>query len=222
MPIYFKSVVFSVVSALIFLVSTAAMSQNAAESLAGTKNSSHEFWIDRKIGDTTSRLFFYNYTRYRVNYETSDLNEVMSFNSIYYNVYGGWSISLGATFEPSYFTPNLGINYYYENASKSFAFNGFLSRDIADQSIATNNLFFFVQYRPKIAGNWYMYSQILHDGIYSFDKHLYSDQLCRLGLDYKRFIQFGLSYDLAYYQDAALDWQTYTNPGLFVRVQFAD
>ena len=168
----------------------AAMAQNVAEIFVNDKNVSHEIWLSGSLQDS-SRVSFFNYTRFRVDYESTSANEFMSYSTVNYEIMKGLGVATGGFILNSGFVPVVALNYFYQN--ETWLINVFPSVELAENP--NKEVFLFLQYRPQLNERLRLFSQLVYNTNFTFERHNFSEQNLRLGLEY-RSLQFGVGGDI--------------------------
>ena len=165
--------------------------QNVAEVFANNQNISHEIWLGGSLIDST-KLSFFNYTRFRLDYESNESNEFLSYSTVNYELKNGFGLFGGAYVLNSEFYPVLGMSYFLQ--TENWLINAFPSLEFGEDP--NIELFLFFQFRPKISEKLRFFSQLIVNSNFDFERHNFSEQNLRVGLDYKSF-QFGIGLDAA-------------------------
>ncbi|BFP39470.1 hypothetical protein FGF1_03150 [Flavobacteriaceae bacterium GF1] len=194
--------------------------QNIAEVFANNQNVSHEIWLGGALTDST-QLGFFNYTRFRLDYESSEANEFLSYSTINYELMNGFGLFGGAYVLDNEFYPVVGMSYFVQ--TENWLVNAFPSLEFRDDPNV--ELFLFFQFHPKISKELRLFSQLIINSNFDFDQHNFSEQNLRVGLDYRSF-QFGIGLDSSQVevQNGAVPNTTTTdfniNLGVFLRKEF--
>jgi hypothetical protein len=194
-----------------------AQAQTVGEVFVNQANTAHEIWWNKSLREQ-SKWSFFNYSRFRVNYQSSRKNEFLSYSTLNYEIGKGFGIAGGGFVTNFGFSPVIAANYFYQNST--WFVNIFPSVELKKQP--NLELFVFLQYRPRLNEKWRIFSQLILNSNFTFQKHNFSEQNLRLGLDYQSY-QFGLGSDLS-----QLPHQTSENSqvlfnfnyGLFLRKEF--
>ncbi|MEM9982270.1 MAG: hypothetical protein AAF734_07225 [Bacteroidota bacterium] len=178
-----KRFIFLLIS-LVWMTQTSA--QKVGELFINNKNVAHEVWLWETF-EPFSKLSFFNYTRLRVSYQESSLNEFLSYSTLNYQLGKGWGIATGGFMTATGFSPVVAVSYFYEN--DIWSVNALPSVEFFDD---TNiELFLFLQFRPKLSERFRLFSQLIMSSNFDFRQHHFSEQNLRFGLEYRSF-QFGV------------------------------
>jgi hypothetical protein len=191
--------------------------QTVGEIFSTTQYINHEVWWNKPFADS-SRWSYFSFTRFRVNYETQQKNEFLSYSTLNYDLGKGFGLSTGGFITKHGFSPVVAINYFFAN--DTWLINLFPSVELKQKPNA--EIFAFVQFRPKLNDNWRLFSQLIANSNFNFIRHNFSEQNLRVGLDYRSF-QFGLGADfrqLTVKEDITLSTRITNNFGIFIRKEF--
>ena len=209
-----------IIALLLFtLAGATSIAQNVAEVFVNDKNVSHEIWLSGAFQDS-SRLSIFNYTRFRVDYESTTANEFLSYSTINYEIVKGFGIATGGFILNSGFVPVIAFNYFYQN--ETWLVNIFPSVELVEDP--NKEVFLFLQYRPRLNDRLRLFSQLVYNANFTLERHNFSEQNLRLGLEY-RSLQFGIGGDVTQVpfempetSRVNTDWNF--NFGLFLRKEF--
>ncbi|MGD1842060.1 MAG: hypothetical protein ACFB0B_14370 [Thermonemataceae bacterium] len=201
---------------IIFLISLSQHSeaQLPVQVFAGHESIEYNFlWF--KDVDQQGRISLFNFTFFDVNYE----DEAANFSEIYqvgtYNFNKNWGIAAGGRYTGGRFVPLVALSFQVQ--TESLYFNIFPSLQYASAADELQYaLFGLLFYTPKINDNWHLFSQLAFEPIFNDQQHLFTYQQLRLGLEYKKLIQFGIGANL---QQIGIgdDFTFVENYGLFIR-----
>ena len=198
----------------------ALKAQNAAEVFANEENISHEIWLSGFLQDS-SKFSFFNYTRFKVDYNDSKSNQFLSYSTLNYELGKGFGIASGGYITNQGFAPVVALSYFYQD--DTWQFNVFPSYVFGNNE--TIEIFLFAQYRSKLTNKFRLFSQLIINTNFTFDQHNFSEQNLRIGLDYRSF-KFGIGADLTQvptFENEGFHSQKTVlnhNIGLFIRKEF--
>lgn len=173
-----------------FLFAAPLRAQYVTEVFVNDDNVAHEIWL----GDTVAldgKLTYFSYTRFRVNHGDQDLNELLSFVSLTYNLSASWGLIGGGNYTFGRFLPLAGISFQTGGDNFYLYVSPYLVFD-ADVQLET---FLLLQYFPRLSDRWGGFGQLLLTPNLGGDGLNFVDQSLRLGLDRNGW-QFGLGLDV--------------------------
>ena len=181
---------------------------------AGNKAVEYNFLWQKDI-DAEGKVNTFNFTFYNVNYEDQDLNSYEIYQAVTYNLNKTWGLASGGRFSGNAFSPLIALSYQIQTTDLYLnIFPGFQYATSTDQVEYT--LFGLLFYTPKLNEKWNLFSQLAFEPIFNSTKHVFSYQQIRLGLGYKKRLQFGIGANL---EQAGKDFALSENYGLFIRVE---
>ncbi len=138
-------------------------------------------------------------------------------------------ISVGGGFDGIQFNPTVGLSLGYLNKKGDFSISAFPMVQLA-KPLALD-FFALINYSPQFTKKWGLFTQLIagtnlglkkeypdqqREVLNIFTRHNISNQLLRIGLNYKQKFQFGLGTDLAQF---GMNEGRLVNLGLFLRYQ---
>ncbi|MBX2956046.1 MAG: hypothetical protein KF846_07805 [Cyclobacteriaceae bacterium] len=203
--------------ALVLLLIEPVKSQTATELFISPDYSGQEILFGGSAGDS-SKVSFFSYTRFIVNYQRERPNEFLNYSAVNYDILKGLGLAVGGFAAVQGFSSFASITYFYQN--DRWAINVFKSAELRPKP--NIELFALVQHRQRISKNWSLFTQLILTSNFNFRHHNFSEQTFRVGLDNHRF-QFGVRTDLRQITSARKnETNTVFNHvvGLFLRKEF--
>lgn len=190
--------------------------QNAAEVFVGDKGVAFELLSSNDL-DTAHKWNLFTIARFETKYKKDNPSspDFYTINPLLtYGFTKNFGLSAGGHYEFGKFIPQVGVNVTYFN-KKGLFLNVFPTVSIEDKP--NLELFGIINYSPRISDNWKIYSQIIVVSNFNTKEHNISNQLIRLGLDYKSF-QFGIGGNI---KEFSSQWLYSGNYGVFFRKNFS-
>ena len=198
------------------------------EVMVGNKQTLYLTYIQKDL-DSLGRWNIFSQGLYAVNYKDPSLNSISIDNQLTFQFNNWLGISAGGSFDGLQFIPSLGLSFSYLNKKGDFSISAFPMVQLA-KPIALD-LFALVNYSPQFTKKWGLFSQFImgtnlglqkeypnqqKEIMNIFTRHNISNQLLRIGLNYKQKFQFGVGADFAQF---GMNEGTFKNFGVFLRYQ---
>jgi hypothetical protein len=213
----------------IFMMATRyTFAQIPFEVMVGNKQTLYLTYIQKDL-DSLGRWNIFSQGFYAVNYKDPSLNSISIDNQLTFQFNNWLGISAGGSFDGLQFIPSLGLSFSYLNKKGDFSISAFPMVQLA-KPIALD-LFALVNYSPQFTKKWGLFSQFImgtnlglqkeypnqqKEIMNIFTRHNISNQLLRIGLNYKQKFQFGVGADFAQF---GMNEGTFKNFGVFLRYQ---
>ena len=198
------------------------------EVMTGDKQTLYYAYIQKDL-DSVGRWNIFSQSLYAINYKNKAQNSISIEGQVTYQFSNWLGLSAGGGFDGIEFVPTVGLSFGYLNKKGDFSISAFpmiqLSRPVA------LDFFALINYSPQFNKKWGVFSQLIagtnlglqkeypnqkRDVLNIFTRHNISNQLLRVGLNYKQKIQFGLGADFA---QIGMKEGTFENFGVFIRYQ---
>jgi hypothetical protein len=200
---------FSILYVLLFL-NLVGSAQSALEVQGGTKAMSFEHWYFTTIDSINPRLEFFNYTNAIFSHSGERINSTLINPYLGYNLYKGIGIAGSVTFQNSYVSPYLGIQFSKSNNSHNF----FSILSYSPSNKGKTEYFLWYIFQPsKQQWNPFLQLNLLSN---SGKKHNFTQLKIRIGPSYKSHA-FGFALDA----DWDTDWKLIENYGIFYRIKLS-
>ncbi|MGC4041398.1 MAG: hypothetical protein QM710_11600 [Flavobacterium sp.] len=189
-------------------------SQVSIDGMFGDKGLISEFFFLKSIDDNNRWLAISRSELHLPDYD-NDAQEFVNFNTFSYNFKNGLGIAAGTYASTHYnFSTRLGLQYFKE--SEKFLFYTYLSTAVTNE--ADGQLLVLGAYTPELSHNWKLYTRAEWRSAISYEHgHAFSNQLLRLGFQYKEIV-FGAGAEL---EEQGEDFEEFEcNVGPFVRILF--
>jgi hypothetical protein len=198
------------------------------EVMVGNKQTLYFAYIQKDI-DSIGRWNLFSQGLYGVNYKDSSLNSISIDNQLTYQFNNWLGISIGGSFDGVQFIPTLGLSLGYLNKKGDFSITAFPTIQLAKPMAL--DLFALINYSPQFNKKWGLFTQLIigtnlgiqkedpnqkREILNIFTRHNISNQLLRVGLNYKQKFQFGLGIDFAQF---GMNEGAFENFGMFLRYQ---
>lgn len=213
----------------IFMMATKySLAQTPFEVMVGNKQTLYFAYIQKDL-DSLGRWNIFSQGLYAVNYKDVSLNSISIDNQLTYQLNNWFGISAGGSFDGLQFIPSLGLSFSYLNKKGDFSISAFPMVQMVKPTAL--DVFSLINYSPQISKKWGLFSQFIigtNLGLQKenpnekrailnvFTRHNISNQLLRIGVNYKQKIQFGLGTDFAQF---GKNEGTFENFGIFLRYQ---
>lgn len=213
----------------IFIMATQySFAQIPFEVMVGNKQTQY-FGYVQKVFDSVGRWNIFSQGLYGVNYIDSSLNSISISNQLTYQFNNWLGISAGASFDGLQFNPSLGLSLSYINKKGDFVITAFPTIQFAKPRAL--DLFALINYSPQFNKKWGLFLQLIagtnfglqkeysnqkREVLNIFTRHNISNQLLRVGLNYKQKFQLGIGADFAQF---GMNEGTFENFGVFLRYQ---
>jgi len=198
------------------------------EVMAGNKQTVYFAYVQKDV-DSIGRWNIFSQGLYAINYKDSSLNSISIDNQLTYQLNNWLGISVGGSFDGLQFNPTIGLSFSYINKKGDFSITAFPTLQLT-KPIALD-VFSLINYSPQFNKKWGLFSQLImgtnlglqkeypdqqKEILHIFTRHNISNQLLRIGLDYKQKFQFGIGADFAQF---GMNEGRFENFGLFFRYQ---
>ncbi len=184
-----------------------------AELLAGNNRLYYQLIFNRKI-TKNNKVGLLNISSLAADYKNDiSKNEYLTTNVLYYEIYKGFSVHTGASFNTvEGIKPCIGLQYFYANKSFLLLYLPTYFY-LHDQKIA--NLV-ILEYKPRLNKNWSIYTRLQASYAHNTEKnsHTRSYVYARLGLTYSNYT-FGIGTNSDWYGPKK---SFKNNDGFFLRV----
>lgn len=189
--------------------------QLAPQIFAGHRGAEYNFlWF--KGVDAKGRISLFNFTSFFADYEEQTNNLYEIYQVGIYNLNPSWGLAGGGRFVGGEFVPLIAVSY--QKVIRDLYFNLFPSAQYVPSAQQINySLFGLLFYTPRINDTWKVFSQLTFEPLFNLEKHIYSYQQIRLGLEFKEQFQFGIGVNL---DQVGKDFTFRQNYGLFIRKEF--
>lgn len=214
--------------AIFSMVTRYTFAQIPFEVMVGNKQSLYFAYIQKDL-DSIGRWNIFSQGLYGVNYKESALNTISIDNQLTYQFNNWLGISAGGSFDGLQFIPSLGLSLGYLNKKGDFLISAFPMVQLAKPTAF--DLFALINYSPEFNKKWGLFTQLIagtnlglrkeysdqkREVLNIFTRHNISNQLLRIGLNYKQKFQFGIGADFAQF---GMNEGTFENFGIFLRYQ---
>lgn len=190
--------------------STFVKTQIQVQSLIGHTGIEFNSLIQRDVS-ANQKLSYFGFTNFSVDYQYKEYNSYDIFQVLNYEFYKDIGASIGGSFTEGEFMPQIGVSWSFEKNSFQMDLIPSISYTFSTREIGYG-LFGFLLYRPDINTKWNFYGQLVFESSFNYNKHSFSYQQLRVGLEYQYHIQFGLGVNLDEYES---DPFVNTNIGVF-------
>lgn len=203
-------------------------SQIPFEVMVGNKQTLYYAYIQKDL-DSIGRWNLFAQSLYAINYKDKTQNSISIESQLTYQLNNWLGISVGGGFDGIQFNPTVGLSLGYLNKKGDFSISAFPMVQLA-KPIALD-FFALVNYSPQFTKKWGLFTQLIagtnlglkkeypeqqREVMNIFTRHNISNQLLRIGLNYKQKFQFGFGTDLAQF---GMNEGRFVNVGLFLRYQ---
>ena len=218
----------SILIAIFIMATQYNFAQIPFEVMVGNKQTQYFAFIQKDL-DSVGRWNIFSQGLYAVNYKDSSLNSISIDNQLSYQFNNWLGISAGGSFDGLQFNPTLGLSLSYFNKKGDFSISAFPMVQLAKPM--TLDLFALINYSPQFTKKWGFFSQLIagtnlglqkeypsqqREILNIFTRHNISNQLLRIGLNYKQKFQFGIGTDFAQFGN---NEGNLNNFGIFLRYQ---
>ena len=213
----------------IFIMATRlTYAQTPFEVMVGNKQTLYYAYIQKDL-DSVGRWNIFSQSLFAINYKDSTQNAISIEGQLTYQLNNWLGLSLGGGFDGQQFNPTLGLSLGYINKKGNFSISAFPLVQLA-KPIALD-FFALINYSPQFNKNWGLFSQLIagtnlglqkeypnqkREVLNIFTRHNISNQLLRIGLNYKQKFQFGIGADFAQF---GMNEGQFDNFGIFLRYQ---
>jgi hypothetical protein len=168
--------------------------QIPAEVFAGNRAAEYSFfWFESPGGQEKISLF--NFTFFSLNYANAGENTYEIYQIATYNLSGNWGLAAGGRFLENEFTPLLGVSGQW--SGKNLYVNLVPSvQYVPSAGRIRYGAFGLLTYRPPLTNTWSVFTQLMVEPLFQDRKHVFSYQQLRIGLGYKKTLQFGAGLNL--------------------------
>ncbi|AEI51384.1 hypothetical protein [Runella slithyformis] len=213
---------------ILVMVARYSFAQIPFEVMVGNKQTLYFAYIQKDL-DNIGRWNIFSQGLYAVNYRDSSLNSISIDNQLTYQFNNWLGISAGGSFDGVQFIPTLGLSLGYFNKKGDFSITAFPTIQLAKPRAL--DVFGLINYSPQFKKKWGLFCQLIigtnlgvqkedpnqkREILNIFTLHNISNQLIRVGLNYKQKFQFGIGADFAQF---GMNEATFENFGLFLRYQ---
>lgn len=217
-----------IIVAILLMATRHIFAQIPFEVMVGNKQTLYFSYIQKDL-DSVGRWNIFSQGLYGVNYKDSSLNSISIDNQLTYQFNNWLGISAGGSFDGLQFNPSLGLSLSYINKKGDFVITAFPTIQFAKPRAL--DLFALINYSPQFNKKWGLFSQLIagtnlglqkdypnqkREVLNIFTRHNISNQLLRVGLNYKQKFQFGIGADFAQF---GMNEGTFENFGVFLRYQ---
>lgn len=217
-----------VLVAIFLMASRYTYAQIPFEVMVGNKQTLYYAYIQKDL-DSVGRWNLFSQGLYGVNYKDNTLNNISIDNQLTYQFNNWLGISAGGGFDGLAFIPTLGLSLSYLNKKGDFSITAFPTLQLTKP--ISLELFTLINYSPQFNKKWGLFSQLIagtnlglqkeypnqqREILNVFTRHNVSNQLLRVGLNYKQKFQFGLGTDFAQF---GTNEGAFENFGVFLRYQ---
>lgn len=198
------------------------------EVMVGNKQTMNFGYIQKDL-DSTGKWNIFSQGIFAVNYRDSSYNNISIDNQLTYQLNNWIGISAGGSFDGKKFIPSLGLSLSYINKKGDFFVTAFPT--VQFDKPKTLDLFALINYSPQFNNKWGLFSQLIIGSNYGVQKeypeqsrgvlglfthHNISNQLLRVGINYKQKFQVGVGADFAQF---GMSEPKFDNYGIFLRYQ---
>lgn len=198
------------------------------EVMVGNKQTLYFAYMQKDL-DSIGRWNIFSQGLYGVNYKDNSLNSISIDNQVTYQFNNWLGVSAGGSFDGLQFNPSLGLSLSYINKKGDFIITAFPTIQLAKPMAM--DLFALIIYSPQFNKKWGLFSQLIigtnlglqkenpsqkKEILNVFTRHNISNQLLRVGLNYKQKFQFGIGADFAQF---GMNEGNFSNFGIFLRYQ---
>ncbi|MBL0881772.1 MAG: hypothetical protein IBJ16_00235 [Chitinophagaceae bacterium] len=198
------------------------------EVMAGNKQTLYYAYIQKDL-DSIGRWNIFSQSLYAIHYKDKTQNTISIEGQLTYQFNNWLGVSGGGGFDGTEFIPTLGLSFGYLNKKEDFSISAFPMVQLV-KPIALD-FFTLINYSPQFNKKWGIFSQLIAGtnlGIQNkypnqqreilniFTQHNISNQLFRIGLNYKQKFQFGVGADFSQF---GMNKETFENFGVFLRYQ---
>lgn len=198
------------------------------EVMAGNKQTLYYAYIQKDL-DSIGRWNIFSQSLYAIHYKDKTQNTISIEGQLTYQLNNWLGVSCGGGFDGTQFIPTLGLSLGYLNKKGDFSISAFPMVQLA-KPIALD-FFTLINYSPQVSKKWGLFSQLIagtnlglqnmypnqqREILNIFTQHNISNQLLRIGLNYKQKFQFGLGADFSQF---GTNTGTFENFGIFLRYQ---
>ncbi len=217
-----------ILTAIFLLAAQYTFAQIPFEVMVGNKQTLYFAYIQKDL-DSVGRWNIFSQGLYGVNYKNSSLNSISIDNQLTYQLNNWLGISTGGSFDGVQFIPSLGLSLGYLNKKGDFFITAFPTIQLVKP--ISLDLFGLINYSPQFNEKWGLFSQLIigtnlgiqkedpnqqREILNIFTRHNISNQLLRIGLNYKQKFQFGVGADFAQF---GMNEGRFDNFGIFLRYQ---
>jgi hypothetical protein len=214
--------------AILVMATRYSFAQIPFEVMVGNKQTLYFSYIQKDL-DSLGRWNVFSQGLFAANYKDSTLNSISIDNQLTYQINNWLGISAGGSFDGLQFLPSLGLSLSYLNKKGDFTINAFPMVQLFKPRAL--DVFCLINYSPQFTKKWGLFSQFIvgtNLGLQKenpnekrailniFTRHNISNQILRMGLNYKQKFQFGLGTDFAQF---GMNEGAFENFGLFIRCQ---
>jgi len=217
-----------ILAAIFTMATQNTFAQIPFEVMAGNKQTLYFAYIQKDV-DSIGRWNIFSQGLYAVNYKDTAQNAISIDNQLTYQLNNWLGISIGGTFDGLQFNPTLGLSLGYLNEKGDFSITAFPMLQLAKPMAL--DVFGLINYSPQFNKKWGLFSQFIigtnlglqkeipnqkREILNVFTRHNISNQLLRIGLNYKQKFQFGVGVDLSQF---GMNEGNFENFGVFLRYQ---
>lgn len=209
------------------LISKLGFGQMPVETLIGNKQTHFISYWQKDI-DSNGKFNFFSLSRFAIDHKEKAYNNFSIEGQMTYQVRNWLGLSAGGAYAGNNFVPTVGLSLRYANKKGDFYIQSFPTVNL--DKIKSFNFFGIIGYTPKLSNNFGLFTQLIFSTNLQLDKtqmmpnreilglftgHNQSNQLLRIGLDYKEKFQFGFGADFNQFYKNQGD---FSNIGVFVRM----
>ncbi len=187
---------FSLLLGFLFSLAT-AKAQIPVEVMFGDEQLQHQFFFFRDL-DRNQKVNLFNMTRFSMDYENRIFNNSLVTSQLAYNLTPFLGISGGVTFADNRLSPLAAISLTYLNKKQDLFLTLFPSVVFNEETNFEMSGIFL--YTPQLTKDFKLFTQVIFASTFNrqMDTHLFSNQQCRIGVDYKDLFQVGIGIDQTY------------------------
>jgi hypothetical protein len=204
-----KIIVFVIICSFI----NKANAQFQLQSFVG-KDGLEFFSLYQKDISANKKLAYYGYSNYSIEFNKTSKGESELYQVINYKLYKNSGLSFGGTLANGEFMPEAGLSL--GGTKRNFNFNLFPA---LNYSFRSKNLGYGINgqltFNPKINDQWNYYNLLILGSDFGFKEHTSSNQIIRIGAEYKDKIEFGVGVNLS---EQGRNFNFDSNFGVFVGI----
>lgn len=193
-------------------ISMEAFSQFQVQAYASNKESELLGMYDKDFTSNPKWNYFAS-PSVSYNYDTKDISAEL-YQNLNYQIAKNWGVSVGTTISNEDVSPLVGLAYLYEKNAFSFSLFPAVNYSF-DAKEMGYGFYSLIEYTPKINEKLNFYSMLILQSDFSFNEHLQSSQVVRLGLENAKKFNYGIGSNIT-----EMGGETDANFGLFIGKTF--